>query len=61
MHIIEKHLKNLKRILTVLKKHKLYIKIFKYIFIITTLKFCDHIVEKEKVYLIFTKINAIAA
>ena len=59
-HMIKKHLKNLKRILIVLREHKLYIKAFKCVFVIITLKFCDHIVEKEKVYLIFIKINAIA-
>ena len=60
-HTIKKHLKNLKKVLTALKKHKLYIKAFKCIFIITTLKFCDHIVEEERVHSMFTKINAITA
>ena len=61
LHTIKKHLKNLKRVLTVLRKHKLYIKAFKYVFIITMLKFCDHIVKEERVYLIFTKIDVITA
>ena len=60
-HTIEKHLKNLKRVLTVLKEHKLYIKAFKYIFTIIMLKFCDYIIEREKVYSMFAKINAITA
>ena len=60
-HTIKKHLKNLKRILTTLRKHKLYIKIFKCIFMITMLKFCDHIVERERVYSMFVKIDVIAA
>ena len=61
LHIIKKHLKNLKKILTTLKKHKLYIKAFKCVFVITMLKFCDHIVKKEKICLIFVKINVITA
>ena len=60
LHTIEKHLKNLKRVLTALRKHKLYVKAFKCILMITILKFCDHIVERERVCLMFTKINAIA-
>ena len=61
LHTIEKHLKNLKRILTALKEHKLYIKAFKCIFVITTLKFCNHIVRKERICSMFTKINTIIA
>ena len=61
LYTIEKHLKNLKRVLTVLKKHKLYIKAFKYVFVITMLKFCDHIIERERVCLISAKINVITA
>ena len=60
-HTIEKHLKNLKKVLTALKEHKLYVKTFKCIFTITMLKFCDHIVEREKVHLMFAKINVIVA
>ena len=60
-YMIEKHLKNLKKILTVLREHKLYIKAFKCVFAITMLKFCNHIVERERVCLMFTKIDVIAA
>ena len=60
-YTIKKHLKNLKRVLTVLKKHKLYIKTFKCIFMITMLKFCNHIIKKKRVCLMFTKINVITA
>ena len=59
--MIEKHLKNLKKVLTALRKHKLYIKAFKCVFAITMLKFCDYIVERERVCLIFTKIDIIIA
>ena len=61
LHTIKKHLKNLKRVLIMLKKHKLYIKAFKCIFVITMLKFCDYIVKEERVHSMFAKINAIAA
>ena len=60
-HTIKKHLKNLKRVLTALKEHKLYVKAFKCIFTIIILKFCDYIVERERVHLMFAKIDAIAA
>ena len=60
-HTIKKHLKNLKKILTALKEHKLYIKAFKCVFMIITLKFCDHIIKKKRIHLIFTKIDVITA
>ena len=58
--MIEKHLKNLKRVLTALRKYKLYVKAFKCIFVITMLKFCNYIIERKRVHLIFVKINMIA-
>ena len=55
----KEHLKYVWKILALLKKHKLYAKSFKCIFLQQAIEFCDYIVSQKSIWMNMTKVKTI--
>ena len=55
----EEHLEHVQKVLALLKKHKLYAKLFKCAFLQQAIEFCDHIVGQGSVWMNMAKVKTI--